>query len=84
MIEMKSVDAGIGRLIRRPSVEAPDPDEADERYRRSCERYAEQLRTANRSAWAKHHEHLAELHDRLADEHRQRAVSLIGGGGVKG
>ena len=60
--ELEAVDAGIERLIQR-RAEAPDPDEADERYRRSCERYAE-------------------LHDRLADEHRQRAVSLAGVGGV--
>ena len=73
----EAVDADIERLIQR-RAEAPDPDEADEIYRRSCARYAEQLRAANRTAWARHHQRLAELHDRLAADHRAEAERLTG------
>jgi hypothetical protein len=46
-------------------------------YRSSVERHAEkELREAAQVAWSLYHEHMAELHTRLAVEHRIKAARI--------
>jgi hypothetical protein len=51
--------------------------ERAEMYRSSVERHAEkELREAAQVAWSLYHEHMAELHTRLAVEHRIKAARI--------
>ncbi|MDQ5811572.1 MAG: hypothetical protein M3358_12680 [Actinomycetota bacterium] len=63
-------------LIRQRHELFKDADEADPRWLDSVHRHAEQLREANHAEWSLHHERLAVLHTRLADEHRAKAAEF--------
>jgi hypothetical protein len=48
-------------------------------------RHAAKLREAARVEWSLYHEHMRELHTRLAEEHQQKAERLCEGeGGLLG
>jgi hypothetical protein len=52
-------------------------------YRASVEPHAERLSEAARTEWSLYHEHMAELHTRLAVEHRIKAARLREDGGKR-
>jgi hypothetical protein len=54
-----------------------DPDEREETWRESARRHAAELREAARAEWTLYHEHMSELHQRLAAEHREKAQKLL-------
>jgi hypothetical protein len=50
---------------------------AEEMWAESARRHAAKLRERARAEWGLYYEHMAQLHTRLADEHREKAQKLL-------
>jgi hypothetical protein len=77
----EAAEAEIGRFIVRMDTKRRDTEGErleEELYAESARRHAATLREAARAEWTLYHEHMTELHTRLADEHREKAERLLG------
>jgi hypothetical protein len=77
-----SADQQIDILIERRYESYRDDDECDPRWQKSARVHAEKIREARRVEWSLHHERLAVLHRRLADEHEAQARQLANRGQI--
>lgn len=81
-----TVDLELDRLISRRQDRRqdrrPDPDELEPSYRESVRRHRERICQENAAAWRGHHEHMAEIHSRLASEHAARAAAVAAQGAL--
>jgi hypothetical protein len=74
-----AVEKDLDRLIeRRHEQRVTDEGEraVEEVWAESARRHAHALRKAARAEWTLYHEHMSELHQRLAAEHREKAERL--------
>lgn len=75
------VEKELNHLIERRSPKGElEPDELEPGYVESVRRYREARRREAAELWRDYHEHMRELHERLAAEHASKASALLGEG----
>lgn len=74
----ETVEKELDHLIERRSRKGEvDRDEREELYAESVRRYYEGRWREAGALWYGHHEHMRELHERLAAEHASKASALL-------
>lgn len=74
------MDRELDAMIERRAGRVPDPDELEPSYAESVRRHRQRIREEHRAQWHGHHEHMRDLHERLAAEHAAKAEALAGEG----
>ena len=69
----------IDRFILKRERDRSEANEIEAMWKASERRHRERRRRENRAAWYSHHEHMRDLHQGLADEHRIKAEDLLEG-----
>ncbi len=77
---VERVEAELDAFVERRAREARDANKVEELWAASERRVRERRRRENCSLWYSHHCHLHEVHQALADRHRERAEALLGPG----
>jgi hypothetical protein len=75
----EAAEAELTRFIERRDDKRRHSDgqrAVEEAWAASARRHAAELRAAARVEWSLYHEHMRELHTRLAQEHRHKAEKL--------
>ncbi len=76
-VAVERAEKSIGELMNSRSKAKDKANAEADLWRISERRHREKRRQENRAAWYSHHEHMRDLHQGLADEHRIKAEALL-------
>jgi hypothetical protein len=77
---IEAIEAELDRIAESRSRERKDANAVEELWRESTERHNEQRRRELSAEWYAHHVSLSDVHRKLAEEHGEKALSLLNGG----
>jgi hypothetical protein len=76
-LDVRSAESQINALIERRASQRDRANELAEIWAQSERAHRDRLWREHAAAWYAHHCHMRELHEGLAAEHEQRALTLL-------
>ena len=77
MARSPAAERGLNDLIERRATERESANTAADLWKRDEAKYRAGLEFSRMKEWQEHYLHLADIHERLCEENRQRAFRLL-------